>query len=91
VSTPRTGHRKSWQERLASYPGLPEVKAIPQRMQARHGPGTILTPSPREVDEAMRRVPEGRLATVFGIGQQLARPTRHAAQAVHRSRLSGGP
>jgi alkylated DNA nucleotide flippase Atl1 len=41
-------------------------------MQRRHGPGTIVTPSPREVDEAMKRVPEGRLVTVFGIGQQLA-------------------
>jgi len=41
-------------------------------IQQRHGPGTIVTPSPREVDEAMKRVPEGRLVTVFGIGQQLA-------------------
>jgi len=63
---------KSWRERLAGYPKLPDVKPIPERMQQRHGPGTIVTPSPREVDEAMKRVPEGRLVTVFGIGQQLA-------------------
>ncbi|MDM0105866.1 MGMT family protein [Variovorax sp. J22R24] len=64
---------KSWRERLAGYPRLPEIKQIPERMRQRHGPGTIVTPSPREVDEAMKRVPEGRLVTVFGIGQQLAR------------------
>lgn len=58
---------------VTGYPELPSVKSIPERMQRRHGMGTIVTPSPREVDEAMRRVPEGRLATVFGIGQQLAR------------------
>ncbi|MDM0023118.1 MGMT family protein [Variovorax saccharolyticus] len=73
-STPGSRHaRKSWREKLSGYPRLPEVKPIPPAMQRRHGPGTIVTPSPREVEEAMRRVPEGRLVTVFGIGEQLAR------------------
>ncbi|RZL94363.1 MAG: 6-O-methylguanine DNA methyltransferase [Variovorax sp.] len=65
--------RKSWRDKLAGYQALPEIKPIPDRMQLRHGTGTIVTPSPREVDEAMKRVPEGRLATVFGIIEQLAR------------------
>ena len=65
--------KKSWREKLAGYSRLPEVKPIPPAMQRRRGPGTIVTPSPREVEEAMRRVPEGRLVTVFGIGEQLAR------------------
>jgi alkylated DNA nucleotide flippase Atl1 len=73
MSSPSGGRSKSWRDKLAGYPKLPEIKAIPERMQLRHGPGTIVTPSPREVDEAMKRVPEGRLATVFGIGEQLAR------------------
>lgn len=64
---------KSWRERLAGYPHLPNVKPIPERMQGRFGYGTIVTPSPREVDAAMRRVPEGRLATVLGISDHLAR------------------
>ncbi len=51
------GHAKSWRERLAAYPHLPNVKPIPERMQERFGCGTIVTPSPREVDEAMRGVP----------------------------------
>jgi len=65
--------RKSWRERLADYSRLPEVKPIPAQMQQRHGNGTIVTPSPREVEEAMKRVPEGRLVTVLGISEGLAR------------------
>ncbi|MDQ0571267.1 alkylated DNA nucleotide flippase Atl1 [Variovorax paradoxus] len=63
---------KSWRDRLAGYPHLPNVKEIPTPMRKRHGEGTIATPSPREVEEAMRGVPEGRLATVLGIGEDIA-------------------
>ncbi|SFP55920.1 Alkylated DNA nucleotide flippase Atl1, participates in nucleotide excision repair, Ada-like DNA-binding domain [Variovorax sp. 770b2] len=69
--------KKSWRDRLASYPHLPNVKEIPAPMRKRHGEGTIATPSPREVQEAMRGVPEGRLATVLGIGEDIA--VRHRA------------
>ncbi|QSI34308.1 6-O-methylguanine DNA methyltransferase [Variovorax sp. RKNM96] len=69
--------KKSWRERLASYPHLPNVKEIPAPMRKRHGEGTIATPSPREVEEAMRDIPEGRLATVMGIGEDIA--VRHRA------------
>ncbi|MEJ8853800.1 6-O-methylguanine DNA methyltransferase [Variovorax robiniae] len=72
-----TAIRKSWQDRLASYPHLPNVKPIPDAMRARRGDGTIATPSPQEVEAAMRGVPEGRLATVFGIGEDIA--ARHQA------------
>ncbi|MET3441297.1 alkylated DNA nucleotide flippase Atl1 [Variovorax paradoxus] len=69
--------KKSWRDRLAGYPHLPNVKEIPLPMRKRHGEGTIATPSPREIEEAMRGVPEGRLATVFGIGEDIA--VRHHA------------
>lgn len=69
--------KKTWRDRLDGFPQLPTVKEIPQAMRARRGQGTIATPSPREVDEAMRKVPEGRLATVFGIGEGIA--ARHRA------------
>lgn len=64
---------KTWREKLAGYKSLPHVKPIPPAMRKTRGEGTIVTPSPREVEEAMRRVPPGRLATVFGIGEALAR------------------
>jgi len=69
--------RKGWRDRLAGYPNLPNVKAIPPALRARHGEGTIATPSPAEVEDAMRGVPEGRLATVLGIGEEIA--ARHHA------------
>lgn len=69
--------KKSWRDRLASYPHLPSVKEIPAAMRPRHGEGTIATPSPQEVEAAMRSIPEGRLATVMGIGEDIAR--RHEA------------
>jgi alkylated DNA nucleotide flippase Atl1 len=69
--------KKSWRDRLAGYPHLPNVKEIPPPLRKRHGEGTIATPSPREVEEAMREIPEGRLATVFGIGENIA--VRHRA------------
>lgn len=55
--------KKSWRDRFAGYPHLPNVKEIPLLMRKRHGEDTIATPSPREVEEAMCGVPEGRLAT----------------------------
>jgi alkylated DNA nucleotide flippase Atl1 len=69
--------KKSWRDRLASYPHLPNVKEIPAAMRSRRGEGTIATPSPREVEAAMRSIPEGRLATVMGIGEDIA--LRHQA------------
>lgn len=63
---------KTWRDRLGSYPHLPNVKEIPEALRARRGEGTIATPSPAEVEDAMRGVPEGRLATVFGIGERIA-------------------
>lgn len=64
---------KSWREKLAGYKNLPSVKPIPEAMRRTRGEGTIVTPSPAEVEAAMRAVPPGRLATVFGIGESLAR------------------
>ena len=69
--------KKSWRDRLASYPHLPNVKEIPAAMRSRRGEGTIATPSPQEVQAAMRSIPEGRLATVMGIGEDIA--LRHQA------------
>ncbi len=63
---------KTWRERLAGYKNLPLVKPIPAAMHARHGQGSIVIPSPREVDAIMRRIPESRLVTIFQISDQLA-------------------
>ncbi len=49
---------RSWREKLADSKDLPR---------------TMVIPSPREVDEVMRRVPRGRLATINEIRACLAK------------------
>jgi len=49
---------KSWREKLAQSKDLPK---------------TLLIPAPREVDEVMRQVPRGKLATTTELRAALAR------------------
>jgi len=53
-----TSSRKSWREKLADAKDLPK---------------TIVVPAPMEVDEVMRRVPKGKLATINELRTCLAR------------------
>jgi len=69
--------RKSWREKLADDKGLPKVEVITDKMSQRWGTGTVVIPAPREVDEIMRQVPEGKLLTINQIRTILAR--RHGA------------
>jgi hypothetical protein len=50
--------KKTWREKLADAKDLPK---------------TILVPAPMQVDEAMRRVPMGKLATINELRAYLAR------------------
>ncbi len=69
--------RKTWREKLADDKDLPKVAKIEGPMSKRWGRGTVVVPAPREVDEAMRKVPRGRLVTINEIRQHLA--TKHHA------------
>ena len=69
--------RKSWREKLADSKGLPRVERITVRMCPRWGTGTVVIPSPREVDALMRRVPSGKLTAINEIRAALAK--RHHA------------
>jgi alkylated DNA nucleotide flippase Atl1 len=68
---------KSWREKLADSKGLPKVERITGKMSARWGRGTVAIPAPREIDELMRRVPEGRVVTIDALRAAIAR--RHGA------------
>ena len=46
---------------------------ITEKMSKRWGSGTVVIPAPLEVDELMRKVPEGKLVTVNGLRLALAR------------------
>jgi len=63
--------RKSWREKMDN-PNLPKLVAIPPKMQKRFGAGTMLVPSPREVESFIRTVRKGSVTTVSQIREFLA-------------------
>jgi len=65
--------RKSWSEKLEDSKGLPKVEKITEKMSKRWGTGTVAIPAPMEVDEIMRRVPEGKIITINEIRAALAK------------------
>ena len=65
--------KKSWREKLNDPKGLPRVAEITCDKSARWGRGAFVIPAPLEVDEIMRKVPEGKLITIDGIRKILAR------------------
>lgn len=69
--------RRSWREKLADNKGLPRVEEITDKMSKRWGTGTVVIPAPKEVDEIMREVPQGKLITINEIRAMLAQ--RHGA------------
>jgi hypothetical protein len=69
--------KKSWSEKLQDSKGLPKVEKITDKMSKRWGTGTVVIPAPMEVNEVMRRVPEGTLVTINDIRAVLAK--KHGA------------
>jgi hypothetical protein len=69
--------KKSWREKLADDKDLPKVVKITPDMSQRWGTGTVVIPAPREVNEIMRSVPQGRLITINIIRERLAK--KHGA------------
>jgi hypothetical protein len=63
--------RKSWREKMEN-PNLPKVVDIPPRMQKRTGPGTMVLPSPHDVEDTMRGIRKGRVMSVSRIREFLA-------------------
>lgn len=64
--------KKSWTEKLADSRDLPRVEEITEKMSKRWGEGTVVIPAPMEVDEIMRKVPDGKLTTINEIRTALA-------------------
>lgn len=65
--------RKTWREKLEDSKGLPKVEKIEGRLSKRWGKGTVVIPAPKEVDEIMRMVPEGKIITINKIREILAK------------------
>jgi alkylated DNA nucleotide flippase Atl1 len=69
--------KRTWTEKLNDDKDLPRVEKITEKMSRRWGMGTVVIPAPREVDEIMRKVPQGKLVTINEIRSALAR--KHGA------------
>jgi len=65
--------KKSWCEKLQDDKDLPKVEEITDKMSKRWGTGTLVIPAPREVDEIMKKVPEGNIVTINEIRAALAK------------------
>ena len=64
--------KKTWREKLEDDKGLPKVGPIDGRIAVGRSEGTMVIPSPREVDALMRLVPRGRLTTIDQLRAALA-------------------
>ncbi len=65
--------KKSWREKLADSKDLPRVVEITDNMSKRWGTGTFVIPAPIEVNEIMKKVPQGKLITINEVRAALAK------------------
>lgn len=65
--------RKTWREKLEDAKDLPKVAKITGKMSKRWGKGTVVIPSPIEIDELMRKVPKGKITTINEIRAAVAK------------------
>jgi alkylated DNA nucleotide flippase Atl1 len=65
--------KPTWGQKLNDSKGLPKVEEITESMSKRWGTGTVVIPAPIEVNEMMRKVPAGKLATINEIRVALAK------------------
>lgn len=62
--------RTSWRAKLEKAQE-PRLVAVPAKM-SRFGTGTMLIPTPKLVDQLIRKIPKGKLATVSELRRKLA-------------------
>jgi hypothetical protein len=65
--------RKTWREKLTDDKGLPKTVDLEKQLNGRWGKGTMVIPSPIEVDAIMKKVPKGKLITINDIRARLAK------------------
>lgn len=65
--------KPTWCQKLNDSKGLPKVEPIKGSMRKRWGTGTLVIPAPIEVDEIMRKAPQGKVITINHIRAALAK------------------
>ena len=66
--------RKTWRQKLEEeHPDHGKVVDIPPKMQNRFGTGKMLIPKPMDINNLIKKIPKGKLATVTQIREKLAK------------------
>jgi hypothetical protein len=68
--------KENWRQKLISTTqkqNLPRVVEVNEKMSKRWGEGTVVIPSPVEVDAIMKSVPSGKLLTINQIREFMAK------------------
>lgn len=65
--------KKTWIEKLNATEGLPKIVRLEGEAAAKWGGGTMYIATPKEIDEVMKSVPNGKLITSNGIREILAK------------------
>ncbi len=71
-----TKKKETWREKLGSTAqkqNLPRVSVAEGKFSDKFGKGTFVIPSPVEVDNLMKTVPEGKLITINQIREYMAK------------------
>ncbi|MFH0992695.1 MAG: hypothetical protein V1799_22075 [bacterium] len=64
--------RIPWREKM-NRPQEPQIIEITPAMQQRFGTGTMLIPTPRLIDDLIKKTPKGKLLTIGEIRRRLAK------------------
>jgi hypothetical protein len=70
-----TKQKETWRQKLVSTTqkqNLPRVSVVEGKMTRMWGEGTVVIPSPVEVDALMKTVPRGKLITINQIREYMA-------------------
>ncbi len=68
--------KETWRQKLISQTErnkLPRVSKVEGKMSKKWGEGTVVIPSPVEVDALMKTVPRGKLITINQIREFMAK------------------
>lgn len=65
--------KKSWTEKLNDSKDFPRVEKLTGKLSKQWGAeGTVVIPTPLEVDEIMKKIPKGKLTIINDIREKLA-------------------
>lgn len=65
--------KKSWRDKLNDDKDFPRIVLIEGRLSKKWGTGTCVIPSPKEVNQLMRKVPKGKIVTINQMRETLAK------------------